>query len=124
MCDSTYTQDPAMNAALAPYGDTDSCDEYPFAATYENPANSGAIKSGSECAQVTAVQIANPTGNNEAADWPTVTPLQTPTKAELCARGHIPLNLNKSVGGSLGNFVQGSGQRLIDHDPFWVTVTS
>jgi hypothetical protein len=122
MCGS-FTKDPVMTAALAVYQDQDTCDEYPFAGTYENPANSNEPEfDGDQCAQVTAVQVANPSNTNEAADWPTVTPINAPTGAESCVRGHIPGKLNFSVGGSYGNLVRAA--RLIDNDPFWVKVTS
>ncbi|PWW50238.1 hypothetical protein DFQ13_12414 [Actinokineospora spheciospongiae] len=35
-------------------------------------------------------------------------------------RGHTPLKLNASVGGSLGDLVRSN--RLIDFDPCWVEV--
>ena len=47
--------------------------------------------------------------------------LGTPTLNEACVRGHIPLKLNNSVGGAYGGLI--TSNRLIDADPFWVSVT-
>ncbi|MFI5591196.1 hypothetical protein ACIA5G_39520 [Amycolatopsis sp. NPDC051758] len=117
MC-GAFVPDAAMNEALIPYNTKDSCDEYAFAASYENPANTGAIQDGAECAQVTAVQTDN-TGVL-ATDWRDVTVLGNPTGAEKCVRGHIPLALNSAAGGDYGRLV--TSARLIDNDPFWVAV--
>jgi hypothetical protein len=65
------------------------------------------------------VQAGN-TGN-EAADWPTVTPVGTVTANEACARGHIPLRLNRNAGLAYARLIL--SDRLIDRDPFWVAVT-
>lgn len=97
-------------------GDSDSCDEYPFAATYQSGALHG-VTAGLQCAQLIAV-LTGVTGN-EAADWNTVIPLGQPTRTEACARGHIPLRLNNSVGTAYRALI--STQRLIDKDPFWVS---
>lgn len=106
------------------YGDFDSCDEYPFAATYQ----SGAFNispGGSACAQVEADE-GSPGAATEALAWNSVTTLGTPTLSEPCVRGHIPNLLNSMVGGAFGNFVVAN--RLVDlgenaADPFWVAVT-
>lgn len=100
-------------------GDSDSCDEFPFAATYQSGALNG-VTAGSQCAQLIATQT-GVTGN-EAADWNTVTPLGSPTSSAACARGHIPLRLNSGVGSAYRAFI--STQRLIDKDPFWISVPS
>lgn len=99
-------------------GDRDSCDEYPFAATYQSGALNG-VTAGAQCAQVTAVQTG--TTGNEAADWNTVTPAGTVTGNEACARGHIPLRLNRNTGLAYARLIL--SDRLIDRDPFWVAVT-
>ena len=123
MCNS-FTPDEEMNSALALYNDKDSCDEYPFFGSYENPAvpksTNGSISDGNECAQLTAVQQPEQSGN-EALDWRSVVPLDSPTGIELCVRAHIPSKLNSTAGGSFGRLV--SGSRLVDKDPFWVVVT-
>ncbi len=119
---SVFTADPTLNTALAPYGDKDSCDEFPFAATYQSGAQTG-VTSGTACAQLTVVQTG--TSNNpakEAADWATVTPIGTPTLTESCVRGHVPLVLNRNVGGAYGRFVRAN--RLLDRGAFWVAVTA
>lgn len=119
---SVFTPDPALNTALAPYNDQDSCDEFPFAATYQSGAQTG-VTSGTACAQLTAVQTGtsnNPA--NEAADWAAVTPIGTPALTEKCVRGHIPLSLNKQVGGAYGRFVRTN--RLLNRGAFWVAVTA
>jgi hypothetical protein len=128
ICKTDWTADAVMTAALqVAFNDKDTCDEFPFAGTYEAPGNPPAtIASGAQCAQLTAVQLVQPTGADEAVDWPTVEPLGSSTGSEPCVRGHIPGNLNSSVGGSYGRFSQPDppGVRLIDGDPFWVSVTA
>lgn len=129
ICDGSFTPDQAITDALAPYGDKDSCDEFPFARTYESGAMTtgadGAAKpyvtSGAQCAQVTAVQTGT-SGTDEAADWKTVQPTGTPSGTEPCVRGHIPNLLNGAVGRMYGNF--SPSNRLVDKDPFWLAVTS
>jgi hypothetical protein len=119
---SVFTADPALNTALAPYDDQDSCDEFPFAATYQSGAQTG-VTSGTACAQLTVVQTGtsnNPA--NEAADWAAVTTIGTPTLTENCVRGHIPLALNTGVGGAYGRFVRTN--RLLNMGKFWVAVTA
>jgi hypothetical protein len=116
ICDSTFANQ--GSAIGGNDGDSDSCDEFPFAATYQSGALNG-VTSGAQCAQLTAVQTGN--SGNEAADWASVTPVGTVTGSEVCARSHNPLNLNTDVGGAYGRFI--ISQRLIDQDPFWVVVT-
>jgi hypothetical protein len=100
--------------------DTDSCDEFPFAGTYQSAGLAGFT--GSACAQVTAVSSGTTTGN-EAADWPGVAvPAGTTySPSAPCVRGHIPFALNSAVGGAYGNLILAN--RLIDGDTFWVAVT-
>ncbi len=97
----------------------DSCDEFPFAATYESGALNS-VTSGAQCAQVTAVRTA--TTGSVAAQWANIGIIGTPTGSEKCVRGHIPLSLNSDTGGALGRFTV--AQRLIYNDPYWVEVTS
>jgi hypothetical protein len=112
-----------MNLKLTQFETTDSCDEYPFFASYENPAHKdpsdGGISDGNECAQLTAVQEATPV-NDLPADWKEVAELDSPTGKELCVRAHIPGKPNSSAGGSLGALTRTA--RLVDGDPFWVAV--
>jgi len=132
ICDGSFTQDAAMTAALAPYTinparpEADSCDEYPFAGTYESGAmQTGAdgqpkpfVTTGANCWQGTAVQSGS-TGI-EPADW-NVMLLDSMTTTTQCIRAHIPRQLNSALGGAYGNFVQ--QQRLLDKEAFWVFVT-
>ena len=118
---SVFTPDPALDTALVPYKDQDSCDEFPFAATYQSGAQTG-VTSGTACAQLTVVQTGtsnNP--DNEATDWAAVTTTGTPTLTENCVRGHVPLALNSKAGGAYGRFVQAN--RLLNMGKFWVAVT-
>jgi len=112
VCDGTFV---SGSTGVA----NDSCDEFPFAATYESGALNG-ITSGSQCAQVTAVRTA--TTGSTAQQWGNISVIGTPTGSEACVRGHIPLSLNSDVGGLLGRFTQ--AQRLIDNDQYWLSVTS
>ena len=112
ICGATrFTADPAIT--------DDSCDEFPFAGTYESGALNG-VTDGRNCAQVTAVR--NSTTGDLASDWQTVTPIGTVTGTEKCVRGHIPGPLNSDVGSSYGVFVKAA--RLADNDGFWLRVTS
>jgi hypothetical protein len=117
ICDKTFVNE--GTAIGGNDGDSDSCDEFPFAATYQSGAFAG-VTSGSQCAQVTAIQSGN-TGN-EAADWASVDPVGAYTGNELCVRGHIPSKLNSGAGGAYGGLI--TSQRLLDGDPFWVAVTA
>ena len=120
-------------ANLAPYNDTDSCDEYPFASTYESGAmEEGAdgnpkpfVTTGADCAQVTAnyTPVINPDPNNppvEPQEWNGVT-VNSWTSPLPCIRGHVPKKLNSYVGGKFRGLI--GAARLIDKDAFWVEVT-
>jgi hypothetical protein len=100
-------------------GSTDSCDEFPFAATKQSAGFSGNY-SGADCAQVTAVEIPNPVGVL-ATDWSGIEPTGTVTGSEPCVRGHVPLALNSLEGTDFRTFR--SKNRLVNLDPFWVEVT-
>ncbi|MDX3359763.1 MULTISPECIES: hypothetical protein [Streptomyces] len=97
----------------------DSCDEFPFAGTYESAALNG-VDDGRNCAQTTAVN----TGSSGylPADWATIIPIGAHSGTEACVRGHIPSSLNSDAGGGYGNFVKAA--RLADGDPFWLNVVS
>lgn len=129
---NVFTKDPAITAALAPYStatytETDTCDEYPFNATYESGAmEEGAdgnpkpfVTTGADCAQVTAIHTAT-TNDDEARDWQAVT-FPPDGSAEPCIRGHIPGLLNSLVGSQYSALIVTA--RLIDKDAFWVQVT-
>ncbi len=98
----------------------DSCDEFPFAATYQSGALNG-VTSGAQCAQVEAVKTSS-TGTI-AHIWNAVKPIGTYSPDAKCVRGHIPLTLNEDLGtSSYLAFIR--AQRLLNKDPFWLTVTS
>jgi hypothetical protein len=135
ICDGSFTPDAAITAALAPYSDltktppyieTDSCDEYPFAGTYESGAmQTGAngqpkpfVTTGADCWQGTAVQSGS--SGIEPADW-NVMLLDSTTTTTQCIRAHIPKKLNTNLGGAYGSFVQSN--RLLDKEAFWVWAT-
>ncbi|MCX2928466.1 hypothetical protein [Streptomyces sp. NEAU-W12] len=107
---SKFTKDSAIT--------DDSCDEFPFAATYESGALNG-VDHGRDCAQVTAVR-ADTTGDN-ATDWPVITPAGPFTGEEKCVRGHIPGSLNSDLGRAYALLVMSA--RLADNDGFWLRVT-
>ncbi|MFF7655004.1 hypothetical protein ACFZCY_35085 [Streptomyces sp. NPDC007983] len=111
ICGSTkFTPDPNVQS--------DTCDEFPFAGTYETGALNG-ITHGKDCAQVTAVRAG--TSGDLAVDWPTVTTVGIVTGTEKCVRGHIPGALNSDLGSTYGGFVV--SERLADSDPFWLAIT-
>ncbi|MFE6727756.1 hypothetical protein ACFVDN_07660 [Streptomyces californicus] len=112
ICGATkFTKDPTIT--------DDSCDEFPFAGTYESGALNG-VDHGRDCAQVTAVKKGS--GTDLPTVWPTVAVIGTPSGNEKCVRGHIPGPLNSDLGGAYGNFVISA--RLADDDAFWLRVAS
>jgi hypothetical protein len=128
-----FTLDPTITAALAPYSttnntETDSCDEYPFNATYESGAMvDGAdgnpkpyVTTGADCAQVTAIHT-DTSNNDEAQDWNAAT-FPPAGSDEPCIRGHVPGLLNSLVGSQYSSLTVTN--RLIDKDAFWVWVTA
>jgi hypothetical protein len=127
-----FALDPAITAALAPYNtatntETDSCDEYPFASTYESGAMEEGVDgnpkpfvtTGANCAQVTADHT-DTTNQFEPTDWVSVT-VNSTTGSDPCIRGHIPKKLNSYVGGVFRGLI--GTARLISKDAFWVQVT-
>lgn len=126
--DGSFTPDPTLNTALAPYKDKDSCDEFPFAGTYESGAKvedvngnpKPFVNTGADCAQVTAVKTG--TSGNEATDWATTTVVGTPTLTEPCVRGHIPLSQNTNATGTAYSTTI-TVNHLIDKDAFWLLVS-
>jgi hypothetical protein len=98
----------------------DSCDEFPFAATFQSGALHG-VTSGKDCAQVEAVKTSN-TGS-EATIWNDVRPIGTFSRSAKCVRGHIPLTLNTDLGRD-GYLAFIRSQRLLNKDPFWLEVTA
>lgn len=95
-CDSTFV--------AVSYVANDSCDEFPFAATYEGGG------AGSQCADIAALY--------EDGGWNIyqANPTKPITMTEHCVRGHVPLSQNTGAGGELGRFVQ--AQRVLDFDSY------
>lgn len=89
---------------------TDSCDEYPFAKTYEG----GTI--GGLCADIAPLF--------EDGQWQIyeANPNKPVKGTEKCVRGHVPLAENTGAGGELGRFTQ--AQRVLDLDTYSVTLVN
>jgi hypothetical protein len=125
---SSFTPDSSITAALAPFGDTDSCDEFPFASTYESGAMEDGVDgnpkpyvtTGANCAQDTAVHT-DTTNTIEPTDWNAITETGIITGTEPCIRAHMPNLLNGHVGSEYSAL--GRTARLIDKDAFWIEVT-
>jgi hypothetical protein len=128
ICKTNWKASAALNTALKPYGTTDSCDEFPFAGSYESGAmmtgwngqKKKYVTTGKDCAQVTAVKT-DDTGVVET-DWSSVSPLGSYSSSQVCVRGHIPASLNSKVGTAYSSFL--ASARVLDTEPFWLTVTS
>lgn len=90
----------------------DSCDEYPFAKSYQSGAMLGL--SGSDCAEV--LPLIDPVTGQWEVEY-----LNNVTFTERCVRGHVQLESNTDVGGDLGRFAV--SERLLDFDDYWVGVT-
>ncbi|MEV4756978.1 hypothetical protein AB0J86_17960 [Micromonospora sp. NPDC049559] len=84
----------------------DSCDEFPFAATYEG-GTPGAL-----CADIVPLL--------EDGGWQIyeANPDKPVTGTEKCVRGHVPNEQNTGAGGELGRFVQ--AQRVLDLEKYWM----
>ena len=95
----------------------DSCEEFPFASSYQSygygKSCSDGVCPGDSCAQVRAV--------NTNGQW-SINFLSTVTKAEPCVRGHADQTSQNSQGGTLSTFYQQN--RVIDQDPYWVSISS
>ncbi|MEU4680935.1 hypothetical protein [Micromonospora sp. NPDC023737] len=101
-CDSTFTSLPDEIVV------DDSCDEYPFAKTYEGGTPGGL------CADIVPLL--------EDGQWQIyeANPSKPVTGTEKCVRGHVPLAENEGAGGALGRFTQ--EQRVLDLDPYTLTL--
>lgn len=88
----------------------DSCDEFPFAGTYEGGTNGGL------CADIAPIL--------ENGQWQIyqANPSKPVTLQEPCVRGHVPLPQNSAAGGKYGSFVQ--TDRVLDTERFNVVVTA
>ncbi len=107
-----------------PWTDTDSCDEFPFAAT--NQSGGATLKkegkTGAACVQLKAVRTSSSKTADEAAQWGGVTTTGSVNDKAPCVRGHIPNNLNGAVGSAYRGLI--GSARLISGDPFWIAVES
>lgn len=111
------TQRDANRAAMCsgfvanPLVTNDSCDEFPFAATYQSGNMLGLTAS--QCSQVV------PQWNSTAGTWAFVPyPGYLPT--QRCGIGHVTLSDNSSTGGMYGNFILNN--RVIDQDQFYLGI--
>jgi hypothetical protein len=86
----------------------DSCDEFPFASTWQGGTDGGL------CAEIVPL-FEDGEWNIYEAD-----PARPVTYTEPCVRGHVPNPVNKLAGTAYSNLIQ--NQRLIDKDPFHVSV--
>ncbi|MEU5646635.1 NucA/NucB deoxyribonuclease domain-containing protein [Streptomyces milbemycinicus] len=85
----------------------DSCDEYPFAGTFEGGTDGGL------CAEILP--------KFEDGGWRIYYfEGRQPTGNEPCVRGHVPLPKNESAGGKYGNFIQ--DERVLDTEKFTVSI--
>jgi len=114
---------PTLPGIGAPF-DTDSCDEYPFAATYESGATvtglGPAVTSGNQCVQATAQK--STTGSTEPQVWNgIILGANAGNTFANCIRGHIPLIENSDVGTAYSTLIRTN--RVLDNDPFWIAVT-
>lgn len=91
----------------------DSCDEFPFAASYESGAMLGLR--GSDCAEVL------PFIDEVTGQW-YVAYLNTVRYTERCVRGHVSLPSNTDVGGDLGRFA--TQHRVLDHEQYWIGISA
>jgi hypothetical protein len=89
----------------------DSCDEFPFAATYQSGNLLG--QTPSQCSQVV------PEYNSTTGQW-TFIPYPGYSASQRCGIGHVRLSDNQSVGGMYGAFIQNN--RIIDQDRFYLGV--
>ncbi|NGM11571.1 hypothetical protein ENC19_02160 [Verrucosispora sp. CWR15] len=92
------------------YVPNDSCDEFPFAGTYEGGTD------GRLCADILPLYENGQWVLDEArADKPV-------TFNEPCVRGHVDVDANSSAGGKYGAFVR--NQRVLDTEKFDVHAVS
>lgn len=101
MCDG-FVEDPQVAS--------DSCDEFPFASSYQNGNMLGL--SPSQCAEVFPIWVGAPNY------WEFVVSEGYST-SQRCGIGHVTLSHNQSTGGAYGAFIRNN--RVLDGDPFWMT---
>ena len=119
VCDSTFKRQGTV-VVKGGKNDKDSCDEFPYASTKQSGAATlkKEKKTGAACAQLQSVRTSN--SGSEAAQWGGVKVIGSPNYAAPCVRGHVPLKLNGSTGGSYSTFIR--DQRLFVGENFWVSV--
>lgn len=126
ICQRAWKAFPRWTADNGKIAVKDSCDEFPFASTYQSGAmvdgQPDKSFSGAQCAQVEAVKTAD--SGSVAAIWNNVqvVPGTTYSASARCVRGHIPLSLNEELGRDAWNKFIGA-ERLLDGDGYWLTVT-
>jgi hypothetical protein len=84
----------------------DSCDEFPFARTYE-----GGSMVGTDCAEIVVKQ-------DLFTNKVTVDVVKGATARATCSRAHVALAQNRAEGLNYASFIRAN--RVIDHDAFWV----
>jgi hypothetical protein len=89
----------------------DSCDEFPFAGTYQSGKLLG-LKA-SQCAQWI------PKFNSTNHTW-TLVEYPGYSTSERCVLGHVALTYNTADGTMYSNFIQAN--RLLDRDTFWIGI--
>jgi hypothetical protein len=89
----------------------DSCDEYPYAATYQGGTNGGL------CADIFPIL-------EEDNTWQMYQDPAAPTVTfnEPCVRGHVPNDKNSEVGLALSALSR--GQRVIDLEKYTLLITT
>lgn len=102
MCQSGYWT--ANSAVLG-----DSCDEFPFAASYESGNMLGLAPT--DCSEW--IPIFDPSTLSWIFD-----PYPGYSTSQRCVLGHVNLNDNQSVGGMYSAFIQ--NKRIINNDAFWI----
>jgi hypothetical protein len=118
ICERNWTPFPPWTSGSVT--DKDSCDEFPFASTYQSGAMHG-VTTGKECAQVEAVKTSS-TGTI-AHIWNNVKPIGSYSAGAKCVRGHIPYTLNTTLGRIAWlDFIRAN--RILNENPFWMKVTS
>ncbi|WP_405808504.1 hypothetical protein OG524_00505 [Streptomyces sp. NBC_01520] len=100
-CEEGSTVSFVRDDSLVP---TDSCDEYPFADTYEGGTNGGL------CAEIV------PLLENGSWNFYEFDPSRPVTKNEPCIRAHVPLQQNTDAGAKYSGFI--SSQHVIDGEKF------
>lgn len=89
----------------------DSCDEFPFASTYQSGAMLGLT--GSQCSQLLPEYI-SATSSWVVYEYPGY------SASQRCGLGHVTQSDNYSTGGMYSAFIQNN--RVLDQDAFWLGI--